>query len=71
MGAVHAERALILGGTGAVSTAVEKPARLPARWHSLQRDSAGINRYATAVAIATFAVTDAEHMSGTGWYRHR
>jgi putative cell wall-binding protein len=59
MGAV--EEALILGGTGAVSAGVESALDAllgdPANTTRLQ----GINRYVTAVAIASYGVTDVGH----------
>jgi putative cell wall-binding protein len=60
MGAV--DEALILGGTGAVSAGVESALDTllgdPANTTRLQ----GINRYVTAVAIASYGVSDAGHV---------
>jgi putative cell wall-binding protein/5-hydroxyisourate hydrolase-like protein (transthyretin family) len=57
----HAERALILGGTGAVSPAVESSLDTLLGGAANTTRLQGLNRYVTAVAIASYGVTEAGH----------
>ncbi|MEN6431145.1 MAG: cell wall-binding repeat-containing protein, partial [Coriobacteriales bacterium] len=61
MRGIVVKRAIMLGGPGAVSTAIESGIRsgVPCSTERLQ----GVNRYATALEVATYGVTDA----GLGW----